>query len=111
MAIREERRISFDRETVQQAFATTSYTRARLNLPPGTPYEVDILPDDRLVRATYRSDPQIGSSTVVELAGPELAVLLMQLCRNRRIPLPRDAAKRLVFAPEAVTLVAEQSLI
>ena len=111
MAIREERRISFDSEAVRQAFAAAPDTRARLNLPPGVPCEVDILPDNRLVRATYRAQPAVESSTVVELAGPELAVLLMQLCRNRRIPLPRDAAKRLIFTPDTVTLVAEQSLL
>lgn len=94
MAVTEDRTIRLDREALAAALTAGGFVR-----PEALVLDVG--------RGALRAPGRDG--TVREFAGAALAVLLLRYLGRVRVPVPRDATKRVVVGEEDVALVLHRT--
>jgi hypothetical protein len=105
MAITERREIIFDADEVYAALQGLSSTVVgRLGLPSERPVAVQFRSVETRLAIQYAATDADAPASLVELEGPHLAVLMMQWCRLRQVPLPRQASKSVRVVDDALVL-------
>jgi hypothetical protein len=105
MAITERREIIFDADEVYAALQGLSSTVVcRLGLPLERPIAVQFRSAETRLAIQYAATGADASASLVGLDGPHLAVFMMQWCRLKQVPLPRQASKSVQVVDDALVL-------
>jgi hypothetical protein len=105
MTISERREITFDADEVLTALkALDANSAANLGLPNNRPIAVKFDPVGAYISAKYDPINHDTAGLWITLDGPPLAVLLMNLCRSKHMPLPRHATKFIRIMNDSVVL-------
>lgn len=98
--ISEQRRIKFSKDAVTEALRAAR----SLGLPPGQIAELRIAPDGGCSVKIVTGD---GAFTNADLTPSQMAAVFIGFARTKRIPVPRQAQKRLEADGDGITMVIE----
>jgi hypothetical protein len=98
--ISEERRIRFSKAAVTEALRAAR----GLGLPPGQVAELRIAPDGGCSVKILTGD---GAVTNADLTPSQMAAVFIGYARTKRVPMPRQAQKRLEADGDGITMVIE----
>jgi hypothetical protein len=102
MVIAEKREIDFDMQAVRTVLEWSPRAAQAFGLPPLTPAAVRSKPAENAVEVVYGELP---SQRVFMLRIEALGAILISYCNRAKIPMPRQAEKRLRIERDQVTVV------
>jgi hypothetical protein len=102
MAITETREIGFDMQAVRSVLEWSPRAAQAFGLPPLMPAAVRGNPSENSVEVIYGDT---ASRRVFMLRVEALGAILVSYCNRARIPMPRQAEKRLRVDRDQVTVV------
>jgi hypothetical protein len=102
MALGERREIDFDMHAVRSVLEWSPRAAQAFGLPPLTPSAVRGNPAENAIEVIYGDLP---AQRVFMLRVEALGAILISYCNRARIPMPRQAEKRLRVERDRVTVV------
>ena len=98
--ITEERRIKFSKESVIEALRLAR----NLGLPPGQIVELRAAADGGCAVQIRRGD---GATENANLTPTQMAAVFISFARTKKVPVPRQAQKKLVSEGDGIVMVIE----
>jgi hypothetical protein len=98
--ISEERRIKFSKEALTEALRQAK----SLGLPPGQITELRVASDGGCTLRIVTGD---GVTKTADLSPSQMAAVFIGFARTKRVPLPRQAQKKLVADGDGIAMVIE----